>query len=114
MYPPFYSLAYLVVLGIWAPENLQSASVFLAAAFLIWNYETMLPSKTERWIFTLASAAVTLFFQEIGSGNLRPVLCHRPDERGGPSAGCPIREKNLKSLAFFIATPYNINGIIWR
>lgn len=24
--------AYLVVLGIWAPENLQSASVFLAAA----------------------------------------------------------------------------------
>lgn len=89
MYPPFYSLAYLAVLGIWAPENLQSASVFLAAAFLIWNYETMLPSKTERWIFTLASAAVTLFFREIGAGTfglffaiaLMSVAARLPDAR---------------------------------
>ncbi len=68
MSPPIYGLAYILVLGIWAPENFYSASVFLTAAFFIWNYETMLPSKGERWTFSLAAAGVTLFLQEIGGG----------------------------------------------
>lgn len=68
MHPWIYSMVYLAVLGIWSPENLQSASVLLAAAFFVWNYETMLPSPKGRWTFTLAAAGITILFQWFGLG----------------------------------------------
>lgn len=68
MCPAAYPLAFLVVLGVGRPENLLSASILLCAAYLIWSYETMPPSRVGRWTFALAAGVLTLLFQFLGVG----------------------------------------------
>lgn len=68
MCPAVYPLVFLAVLSIENSGNLLSASVWLTAAYLIWSYETMPPSRAGRWIFALLSALLTLLFQSAGLG----------------------------------------------
>ncbi|MDD3221427.1 MAG: RnfABCDGE type electron transport complex subunit D [Lachnospiraceae bacterium] len=68
MNPAEYSLIFLLLLWAGRPSNIFSASVCLAAAYFIQSYETMPPSRTGRWIFTLSAAGLTLLFQEFGLG----------------------------------------------
>lgn len=68
MCPVAYPLAFLAVVAAGRPENLMSASVLLCAAYLIWSYETMPPSRAGRWTFALVAAVLTLLFLFIGFG----------------------------------------------
>lgn len=68
MCPVVYPLAFLCILAIGSPENLLSSSVFLAAAYFVWSYETMPPSRAGRWIFALMTGIMTLLFQWAGFG----------------------------------------------
>lgn len=68
MCPAVYPLVFLAVLSIGNSGNLLSASVWLTAAYLIWSYETMPPSRAGRWTFALLSALLTLLFQSAGFG----------------------------------------------
>ena len=68
MCPAAYPLAFLCVIAAGRPESLMSASVLLCAAYLIWSYETMPPSRAGRWTFSLAAAVMSLLFQWIGFG----------------------------------------------
>lgn len=68
MIPAIYPAAYLLILFVGLGEHIFSASIFIAAAFFIWSYETMMPEKKARWAMTLISAVLTILFFKAGLG----------------------------------------------
>ena len=68
MCPAAYPLVFLCILAVGFPQNLLSASIFLTAAYFVWSYETMPPSRAGRWIFALMTGILTLLFQWAGLG----------------------------------------------
>lgn len=64
MQPISYSLVFLILTIGLQPELLTSAVVYLTAAYFVWSYETMPPTKAYRWIFTLMLAFLSVILYE--------------------------------------------------
>ena len=68
MLPFRYTMVYLGVCGILRPELLSSALFYLTGVYFVWSYETMVPTRQGRWMFTGIIAVLTLLFSVIGMG----------------------------------------------
>ena len=62
MQPWRYPLVYVGLCIIFQPQIRYSAVFYLAAAYFVWNYETMPPTKKDRWIFTGTVSILTIVF----------------------------------------------------
>lgn len=69
MLPYEYPLLFIALIGVGNVNLLLSGTIYLAAAYFIWSYETMVPTRYGRWMFTVFSAILTLFFSKIGMGS---------------------------------------------
>ena len=94
MIPWTFPCIYLFIIGIFQPKLITSASVYIAAAYFVWSYETLTPTRFGKWIFTLLMASLTLIFYKIGMGIscvcfavafadlFRQIFCFRKNEKG--------------------------------
>ena len=69
MQPLRYTLVYLIVCGIVKQDLLLSAVFYITGVYFVWSYETMVPTRQGRWVFTAVITGLTLLFHQIGMGN---------------------------------------------
>lgn len=69
MIPWKFPFIYILIVGIMQPMLLSSALIYISAAYFVWSYETMAPTRSCRWIFTLIAAGLTVLFSWIGMGS---------------------------------------------
>ncbi len=69
MIPWSYPAVYLIIVSVFQPKLIFSASVYIAAAYFVWSYETLTPTRFGKWTFTLLLAVLTIIFFKIGMGS---------------------------------------------
>lgn len=68
MLPVKYPLVFVLIGGVFHTSLWFSATFYLAAAYFIWSYETMVPTQKGRWIFTVLSSVFLVIFEKMGMG----------------------------------------------
>ncbi|MBQ2288040.1 MAG: RnfABCDGE type electron transport complex subunit D [Lachnospiraceae bacterium] len=68
MVPWIFPMVYLLVVGMIRQTLLESALVYIVAAYFVWSYETMVPTRLGKWMYTLILSVFTVLFEQIGMG----------------------------------------------
>lgn len=68
MLPIQYPLMFVLLGGSFYTPLWFSATFYIAAAYFIWSYETMAPTRFGRWLFVFIACVFILIFENMGMG----------------------------------------------